>query len=491
MTNIAARAPGGGRIGVSLPLLVLLLVYGPLLFAARGVFNDPDTYWHIALGRWIIAHGAVPRHDVFSSSMSGGQWTSPEWLAEMGIAGLYDKFGWVGLAAATAFSVAVALAMLSRALLRSLAPVHALIATVLAAGLAKPHLLARPHILALPILVGWTAALTSARSEDRAPPLWLVPVMTLWANLHGSYLFGLGLAVLLAGEAVLLAGDRQARIRAIRGWGLFGALSAAAAFVTPVGMDGVLQSIKLVNMSSLALITEWQSPNFQQFQPLELWLLIVLFAALALGWRLPLTRVGIVLLLLHMALQHVRYAELVGFVAPLLLADGLALQLAGGLARRPATALDRTMAALAEPAKARGIAITGVVLLVVSAAVLRGGIARDSDALTPAAALAAVAAHHVEGQVFNDYSFGGYLIFSGIKPLIDGRGELYGDAFIKRYYEATFLLSDQLPQLLSEYDITWTLLSPKNPAVVLLDNLPGWRRFYADDIAVVHVREDP
>jgi hypothetical protein len=127
--------------------------------------------------------------------------------------------------------------------------------------------------------------------------------------------------------------------------------------------------------------------------------------------------------------------------------------------------------------------------LAITAVALRSGIAREPDGVTPAMALAAVAAHHIEGPVFNDYLFGGYLIFFGIKPLIDGR-YFYGDAFIRRYFEATFLISDQLPKLLSEYGVRWTLLVPQSPSVVLLDHLPGWRRLYADDIAVVHVRDD-
>ena len=73
---------------------------------------------------------------------------------------------------------------------------------------------------------------------------------------------------------------------------------------------------------------------------------------------------------------------------------------------------------------------------------------------------------------------------------VAGRKDLYGDAFIRRFVEATQVSSDQLPHLLSEYGITWTLFSAGRPAVVLLDHLPGWRRFYADDIAVVHVRDD-
>jgi hypothetical protein len=179
MADIAIGALGRSRFGVSLPLLLGLAIYAPLLFAAPALLGDPDTYWHVATGRWIIEHGAVPDHDVFSSSMPGAPWTPPEWLAEIVIAGLYNHFGWAALVMATALSVAMALAMLLRALLRSWAPVHALIATVLAAMLVIPHLLARPHILVLPLLVWWVAKLVAARCENRAPSWWLVPLMTL------------------------------------------------------------------------------------------------------------------------------------------------------------------------------------------------------------------------------------------------------------------------------------------------------------------------
>jgi hypothetical protein len=94
MADIATSASRRRGLGLSLPLIFGLAVYGPLLFAARAVLGDPDTYWHIAIGRWIIAHREVPRFDVFSFSMPGAPFTPPEWLAELGIAGLYDRSGW-------------------------------------------------------------------------------------------------------------------------------------------------------------------------------------------------------------------------------------------------------------------------------------------------------------------------------------------------------------------------------------------------------------
>jgi hypothetical protein len=312
--------------------------------------------------------------------------------------------------------------------------------------------------------------------------------MVLWANLHGSYMLGLGLAAALAVEAVLHSPDWRSRRQAARGWGTFGVLSIAAALMTPFGIDGPLLPFKLIQMSfSFAVLAEWQSPNFQEFQPLELWLMVLLFAGLSLSWRLPPIRVGIVLLLLHMALQHARHAELVGFVAPLILAPSLASQLRTRSGGRLAAPIDRIMVELAKPASATGVALAGAVLLAFSLALLRGG-SIDPDVPTPAKALAVAAEHHVDGPVLNDYGFGGYLIFRGIKPFIDGRYS-YGDAFIRRFVEATEVSSDELPRLLAEYGITWTLLSPGRPAVVLLDHLPGWRRLYADHVAVLHIRD--
>jgi hypothetical protein len=87
--------------------------------------------------------------------------------------------------------------------------------------------------------------------------------------------------------------------------------------------------------------------------------------------------------------------------------------------------------------------------------------------------------------VLNDYPFGDYLIFSGIPPFVDGRADMYGDAFLRRAAQLA-----ELPLLLAQYRIVWTLFKPDNPRVVLLDNLPGWQRFYADDVAVVHIRRD-
>src|SRR5437588_12359675 len=255
-------------------------------------------------------------------------------------------------------------------------PGHARIATALAVTLVRPHVLARPHVLTLPIVIAWVAQLVSARSEGRGPPAWLAALMVLWANLHGGYLFGLGLAGLLAAEAVLLAPDWRIRHRAAWGWAFFGVLAVGAALLTPYGIDGLLLPFRLTGMSfAMGQLVEWRSPDFQSFAPLDLWLAVVLFAGFALGWRLPPTRLLMLLLLLHMALQHRRHGELVGLVAPLLLAPALAPQLRAS-AGRSAGRLDRGLAELAKPASWRGVALAGAALVALSAAELHGAATR-------------------------------------------------------------------------------------------------------------------
>src|SRR6266705_3728363 len=88
-----------------------------------------------------------------------------------------------------------------------------------------------------------------------------------------------------------------------------------------------------------------------------------------------------------------RFGELFGFVTPLLVASALAPQ----LTHRSVSLLDRRMAALARPASVGGLALAGAILLAISSVLLRSGVAPTARAATPAAAIAAVRAGHVEG----------------------------------------------------------------------------------------------
>jgi hypothetical protein len=479
--NRVTASTASRNFGISLPAWVFLIAFGATLATPRNILTDQDPYWHIAAGRWIIAHAAVPHHDVFSSSMAGAPWVPHEWLSEVILAAGYDRLGWAGLVVGTAIVFATTLAFLVALLRRYLPPAAALAATLGAWGLCVAHLHARPHVFGLLLLVVWLGVLVGARHEERAPAPAFALLMVLWANLHGGFVVGLVLAALLAGEALFEAADRPSLLRAARGWGLFGGLTLLAAVATPSGLSGLLLTFDFMRMPfALATINEWKSPDFQYPQPLEAWLLLLILGALFAGVRLPVTRIAMLLLLLHEALVHRRFAEILGLATPLLLAPALGMRLRA----TAMAALDRGLATATEASRPVGLALAGIAIAVATTAVLRSDITNDTDRFAPSAAVQFAKDQHLTGPVFNDYEFGGYLIFSGIAPFVDGRADMYGDAFLKR--AAT---PSELPALLQQYAVAWTLLDPGDARVVLLDHLPGWRRLYTDDIAVVHVRD--
>ena len=116
-------------------------------------------------------------------------------------------------------------------------------------------------------------------------------------------------------------------------------------------------------------------------------------------------------------------------------------------------------------------------------------IVRGDDPVTPATALAHVPRFVRETPVLNEYGFGGYLIWNGVKPFIDSRADLYGDIFLQNYAAITEPDKDALASTLTYYHMRWTLFSAQSPVVKLLDATPGWHRFYADKLAVVHVHD--
>jgi hypothetical protein len=484
----------------SWPLLVALYVY--LLTLYHGSFLqllllDGDTYWHIATGWWILQNGTVPTADPFSHTMPGAPWTAHEWLSEVVMAMVHDRGGWEALVALTGVAFAATAGLLMRALLAYMQPVRALMLTVMAVLLTMQHLLVRPHMLALPLMMVWMIGLVRARDEDRTPTLWLLPAMTLWANLHGGFTLGIALTGWFALEAAVLARG-TARFRQVVGaWALFVALAFASSLLTPHGPHAFLYAwqVLMEEQYTLSRISEWASPNFHVFQPLQLWLLGGLAVVLYQGLRLPIFRLVLLLGLLHLSLKHVRYIELLGLLGPLVVARPFGEQ----WSRMTAAAHAPASHGARRGSVRAGTGGIGAVLVTCALAVIAPVLLSKMKPLSPpsfaaptAAIQAAREAGVAGGRVLNAYGWGGYLIYSGFPVTIDGRADMYRETFMREYLGAIELTApDGLQKLVDKYRIGWTLLPPKTPSVALLDKLPGWERIHADEHAVVHARKKP
>ncbi|HVN00708.1 MAG TPA: hypothetical protein VMT68_10895 [Caulobacteraceae bacterium] len=454
-------------------------------FSVR-VFIDGDTNWHVASGRWILSHMSVPSTDPFSYTYAGKHWIAHEWLSEVLMALAYLGLGWNGVVLLIGLAAGIAFAMIAAELRLWMGPVGQIVGLALTFACLEPFLYARPHIIAMPMLVFWTRRLLAARRQARSPPLELALLMVVWANMHASFVFGLGIIGPFALEALIEEPDK---LRVIRGWGFFGVIAAALSLATPNGFAGVIFPFQVFGMRILPNILEWRGATFQQPTLFEGVLLITLFLGLWRGVRVPPLRVALLVMLVHMALQHIRQEAVLAALAPLLLAESF------GKALKPDRVGPRTVAPAGwtPPWRIPSVPVAGALAAMAALVVvarLSQPLVRTDNGNVPVTAFTHVPPELLTQHVFNEYAFGGYLIFKGVKPYIDGRADMYGDDFVAEYLAIAGGAEPDVDKAFKRWDIRWTILGPREPLVRLLDRTPGWKRIYADAFAVVQARTD-
>ena len=463
----AAAEQGRPNVALLVALLVAVLLIPAVLGSSQTIFNDGDVSWHIATGQWIIDHRAIPTTDPFSFTWAGQPWVPIEWLAEVILASAYRLAGYSGVAAlVTAALMALHAIVFFNA--RRWVPM-ALLPIVAMDFVIIPMMLARPHLLAWPLIALWTWLMLRAREQNRAPRLAAALLIALWANLHGSFVLALGIAGAFGLEALLASDDR---VRVLRQWLVFGVACVAASLINANGVEGALHPLRFTQLEMLPLIDEWK-PSSPAGTPFFFGVLALTIALIA--WkrpRLPLMRWILLAALLVLALLQVRHQAVLAIVAAMILPEGFAR----GPARAPA--LDRTAAA---------IVAAGIAALVLVRAVLPHE-PPDNEA-NPWKLIAAVPPELRSQPLLNGYSMGGPLILSGIRPYIDGRGDMYGDELVMGYARIAKGDRNAFDEAVKRWNIRWAMVPNGDEGLAaLLDRSPEWRRLYRDKVGSIYVR---
>jgi hypothetical protein len=465
----------------SLPLALAIAVFTfvTILLMQNGgrMLMDPDTHWHVAVGRWIVEHGAFPRVDVFSHTHSGQPWIAKEWLSQLIMFGAHSLGGWTAVALMTALCLAFCFAYATYWLASRLRWTVALIMVLVMVLLATPSLLARPHIIALPMMLAWIIGVVNAADQNRTPHWALIPLMLVWSNAHAGYTIGFVVAGLLAAQAVINAG-RAGWFAAARGWGVFLTLALIASAITPYGFEAILLTINLFGVAeSLTLVEEWQPMKMDEVG----WGFVLVAAALMVGLafqpRQNLFRILIIALLTYMMVKHARFTLVFGFIAFFVAASPLVARFRQlgpeGLS------VGQNLARLGVIA---GVALVGFLSFSPTPV--------TNPKTTPTEALKAARSAGLLGQpVYNSYNFGGYLISHGVPTFIDGRSDqLFLNGFFLAY-EASRQDKDpaHLMRYIAPHNVTWAIVLPASPEAQRFKDA-GWRELFADDRGMVYVR---
>jgi hypothetical protein len=366
------------RIQRWLPIALFVV----LALAASGPIRNYDFFWHLATGRWVVEHQALPLADPFAVASDRHAWINGEWLFEVVV---YAAHAIAGLAGMSVVRALLAASIFTLVFFKSR---RDLLVTAIAFAGAMQTLDLRPSAVAMLFVV----LAIAARS-------WIAHAIlaALWINIHPSAILAPGIAA--------LSRRRVAPVIA----------SALGLLVNPYGWRALVAPLELLTFvrSGAFVNAEWLPSRITQFPLLHL---CVLGGALAFiarhkdeetHWWHALLFAGFAFL----AIRHVRNQGLFYTAFPLLI---------------PRIEIRRMFAMI-------GAAMA--IALVAFTADHRSGIAPERF---PVAAVARLQATRLPGNIYNPDQFGGFLIWSFYperRVLTDGRNELHR-TFIPEYAQA-------------------------------------------------------
>lgn len=485
---------------------LLILFFMLLIFAAAArPITDPDFWWHLRTGQYILETRSIPYTDIFSTVRFGSEWVTHEWLSEVLMYGIYRLSSYGGLIAFFALIIAASFWITYRRC-EAHAPNPYIAGLVLMLGAAAtiPTWGVRPQMFSMLFAAVFLWVLDKhGREKDSRLVWWLLPVMILWVNMHAGFAVGLAL-ILVTAVGVALDSYILEKLSLLQIWlrvrqlVVFWVVTAAAVSINPNGPR--LYSYPFETLRSGAMmryIQEWRPPDFQDPAFLALLVLIIItFCVLAVSSKPALP--SELLLLCGTAAVTLRSARNVPFfalVATPILAGHLWTWISPHVAASRSLSTDTRVLS----SKASHIVIFVNVLLLIVAPVAAAAVRvrnatatqRSTEARDyPTAAVEFLQTQEVTQPIYNEYHWGGYLIwklYPRYRVFIDGRADVYGDELMEQFFE---IHDGQMHwrKRLDDYGIQSVLVSPNTAIASLLREDKGWQKVFEDQQAVIFLR---
>jgi hypothetical protein len=453
------------------------LLFVAIATAACLMPAQHDTWWLLRAGQDMWATRHVLLTDTYSHTVYGAAWPNHEWLSQALFYAIYAVGGLPLLTLAAAAVVTSAWTVVWAETRGSAKTKFLMTAFVLATATTTWSL--RAQVLSL-LLVVSTMALLRRRHYA-----WLPPLFWVWANLHGAVL--LGVLLLVAALAAALVED----IKAVPRLAAASALCLVATALTPLGWHFWLDMPQSLGRIRQLGIDEWAAPSLTAPTLIPFWIAIaaVVVLAAARGRALlkdPIARRDGSITICACALALVPLAvTAVRNVPPFLMLalPAIAVLMPDFPAAAPASATryrPRLNAALAAAAAA-------IAALAVGGA-YRSRLAHFNWSPLPAASIAAL--DRCDGNVYNRYDEGGYLIWfaPGRRVFLDGRQDPYPSSLIREQMLAE--TSGDFEPLFARYDVRCAYV-PAASAVSARLVRAGWTPLFRDPVWAVLARDEP
>jgi hypothetical protein len=468
----------------------LLALIAAIAFSTRTTVRDPDIWWHLKVGDWIVEHHAVPYTGIFSRTAGTHPWIAYSWGYEVMLSRAYAWFGLIGFALfGILLTVAVAF-VLFWMLHRLCGSFWAAWGLSLIGSLAYLFsLMPRPVFFTMIFYTITLTLLLEAQRTRRINPLyWLPLIFVLWANIHIQFIYGLFVVGLFVGINIFQRLATSAGIElhfaeapSLPVSRLLGILAAcfAATFIGPYSYHvyGVVAAYSNSHVPYF-MIQELLAFDFASFTNYLL-LLLTCATFFVVGWRkkLDLFKLSLLVVASVIAFRTQRDAWFLAIAAVIFIADWRSEE-------------ETTVPALRLP-ELTGMAAV-MAILVFLAAGNTGFNSRDLDRAIsheyPVNAANFLRQNPISGPLYNNLDWGGFLIWylPQYPVTVDGRNDLYGDELDLRTYKSSQGDSYTSDPYLNEAGVV--LLPKEGPLAKLLTIDSRFHIIYQDQLSVIYIR---
>ncbi len=483
---------GHNSIGMSKKIALVLLLSSFFCIYTTSV-QDGDFFWHIKTGQWIWEHKALPSGDPFSVSPDSGNPLRPDshrmqailkqyWLGQLLLYGLWSMAGPAGIVLLRAGVYTLILLFLLLWMNRFSNGILPLVSVILLGDLLRNFPNERPQLftfLFFPAVLYLIEKIRVDRTAGRGISLILCALMIAWANIHGGYILGVAVIGMYLGSYILLTVKDKGPLN--RGVITAYSLSAVLPFLlNPLG-SALLKALYETKAGYLNSIYENLSPFYVAYRTHDYFpsywifiagLLVILissFREICLEHKVTLSA------LMLLSFTGLRYMPYVLMAAPLAV---MHVKERGNFSFRGGVHLSLVL----------GCLVASVFL-----GDWKNSFEFRTDRSFPSGAVRFIQANRLRGNYFNEYSWGGYLLWylPGGRVFIDGRGLVEETSDL--YDEAVW--TDRGRDILDAYRVDVIIMPgmAQNsgeifPLTRKLHDDDRWALVYADDIALVFVR---
>jgi hypothetical protein len=185
-----------------------LLLFVHLVLLGFFQVSSLDTWFHLKEGELYVTTWSLPSQDPFAFTTAGREWIKYSWLSDVFFYLIYTAAGFPGLVLLRLILLFAIVWLLYRLLRQcGLHPVAAILLVFVASLALRFRLFIRPEIITFVLLLVTLAVLFRLQAGPPWVAYTLVPLFVVWVNVHGSYVFGLGLPGLVLREST---GNRAA-----------------------------------------------------------------------------------------------------------------------------------------------------------------------------------------------------------------------------------------------------------------------------------------